>query len=271
MNLLMHNTLALDASAASVYLAGRVRTLTPRGATEYLEMERPDWNERVEAGLTIINCYREIFPEEFGNSTRPPFSTERETEFYHLISQHKFPIDLTPLYQYSNWIYGWIPIKLVQKHDWIEGCGCDFEQLEHVFQLVIALTNHEGEHDLWPQFAHMYGIPREPRPADHRGDAQLFESFVVRCSREPGLRALSSVFGMFSYSTGNLFLDAHPSSLDWQRNAWDWNARNVEALAAHWKQGKRLLLDVAALNEWLKQSPTQRIGRAIALWNEAAK
>src|SRR5688572_14866629 len=109
----------LDGLKASVYLAGRLRARTPRGAAEFLEMGREDFDERVEAGLRIISLYQQTFPVEFAHTTRPPYSTERELEFYHLINEHKFPIDLRPLYQHANWVYLWIPITCVQKHDWI--------------------------------------------------------------------------------------------------------------------------------------------------------
>jgi hypothetical protein len=259
-----------DAESAAVWLAGRARARTPRGAAEFLTMCRTDYASRVRSGLTILSLYERLFPKEYANSTRPPFTTERETEFYHLVNERKFPVDLTPCYKHPNWVYLWIPIRCVQKYDFILGPRVPFEQWPQAFQLIIALCNTFKRADWWPRLARLHGLPERPRPRDW--ETVSVNRFAELCIGEPNpLNMLPAAFLVVSYRTGNLFLDSHPLNPTYKAlNAcFEWNVQNVETLAAHWREGKQIITKIAALSAWLAQSPAERMSRAVELWNAA--
>jgi hypothetical protein len=259
----------LDALRATIYLAGRVRATTPRGAALFLELGREGYDMMVQAGINISFLYEEVFPEAYRRSARPLYTHEREFEFYHLLNKRKFPIDLRPLYKHPQFIYPVIPIRCMQKIDWTIGDGSSFESWPTAYQIVIALCNTFLKRDWWPKFARLYNLPLEMRPR-HWEEVSV-ERFTQACLDEPAFRLLPQAFAIVCYRSGNLFLDAHPLSPTYEDLdlRFEWNKENIDALAEHWKLAKQMLTAVLAESIYLQQHPEQ-IARVIEIWNQSS-
>ena len=259
----------MGALLATVYLAGRIRALTPRGAALFLELGRDGYDMMVSEGLNINFLYEEVFPQAYANSSRPLYSHEREFEFYHLIDKHKFTIDLSPLYHHPQYIYPYIPIQCIQRHDWITGNNLPFETWPVAYQLVIALCNTFLRKEWWTRFAQLYDLPVEPRPARYEGVS--VEKFAEGCFRKEGLGLLPQAFLIVAYKTGNLFLDAHTLNPTFYvaNTRYDWNKENIEILAGEWKKARRILKDILAISNYLRHR-RDVIARAVEIWNQSA-
>src|SRR5687767_3182110 len=118
---------------ARLFLATRVRTRTPLGAVEYLEMkaERAEelYRVRLRSALDCMHLYRQLFPEEYAHSAAPALSFQREHEFYRLVHTREsfFPLmvdeerDLVEMLASANLWLPLIPVRGVQQHTWSPG------------------------------------------------------------------------------------------------------------------------------------------------------
>ncbi len=88
--------------------------------------------------VEVMDIYREMFPREYAASQSAPYSTAREQEFYRLVAQKLFPLDLEEMEGEPEYFLPGIQIKNLQLHDWMNGC-CPFERIEVVFKLAIIL------------------------------------------------------------------------------------------------------------------------------------
>lgn len=258
---LLANREDLSLKKATTYLVSRMRVRTPLGAAEFLTMSRTvgraAYKERVELALALEDLYREIFRIEHRATQSPPFSTQREHEFFRLVNARLFPIDVSMLDEEPLFFWPGIPLTGTQQHDWIEGC-CPFQTLQTVFKLGLVLSGQA------PGRWKALNILREPAPPL---EAVGWTLFVYACAvEESPLRMMPMVFNMLSYKTNNPWLDIPPGMSMYL----DWTPENVARLCVARQQADRINTRVLELERWLLEDPTARIGRVVEIWNTAA-
>ena len=253
----------LSLEHATSYLVGRVRVRTPLGAAEYFQIQTFErsgprtWHARIQVVLAVCNLYREMFPVQYQASQSPPFSIQREHEFYRLVNEKLFPLDVSDLDREPMFFWPSIPIRGNQQHDWVNGC-CPFDQIQTVFKLALVLSGRK------PGGWRLLGLQEEPAPPLGRVAWSLF---VYACAvDETPLRWLPLAFDMTCYATGNVWLDAPPGAFF----ALDWSGEHVAKLLLARMQADDINHKVLALNRWLVEDPA-RIHMAVELWNEAAR
>lgn len=249
---------------ASALLIGRLRVRTPSGAIEFLTADAEERGARQKLALTLSNLFREWFPRQYHFCHAAPFSLEREHEFYRLVSNQLFPLDMSPVLHHRDWMYPVIPVRCHQPHDWINR-DYDFDELESSWQLLHALFDVDG-YGFWRRLAIQNGLPVSPAPLHPRQvNAQVF---TERCVYEDSpLKHLSVAVLMQCYSTNNAWLDCPPGAM----MGVEWSRENVRMLATHWAIAQRMFAAVAILEAWLDEKPTERLGRAVELWNQSAQ
>ncbi len=251
-------------TGASEWLVSRARVRQPSGAMEYLTAgDREERRARTKLARHLSLLYREFFPRQYHLSPQPFFSLEREHEFYNLVNQVLFPLDLRPLEQHRDWMYPVIPIRCQQPHDWFSR-DYTFEHLEPPFQLTHALFDADSE-GFWRMLRRHYGLPESPRPLPYGRTNSL--KFVELCVAESTpLRHLPTAIVMQSYRTGSMWLDIPPGMMAGE----SWTFDEVHKLHVHWVMAKRMFHAIDILSEWLIGAPAERFGRAVQLWNMSA-
>jgi hypothetical protein len=264
---LLKNRDRLSLDKAINYLVARLRTLTPLGAVEFLASRHPDVaravghepDEVVDARVGLarrkMEMYEALFPREYRASQAPPFSIQREHEFYELVAGRLIPVDLTPMEKEPAGFLPFIPIEGTQQHDWEAGC-CKFDQLQLMFKLALTLTGRKR--DGW----RLLGLEKPPAPPLNAA-AWTFFVYALMVERTP-LRYLKHAIDLTCYATGNVWLDVRTTA------GMEWSAHNLGRLYIERLRANQINLAVGELEEWLQADPKTRIGRAVELWNAAA-
>jgi hypothetical protein len=278
---LLANRGMLSLEKATTYLVGRARVRTPLGASEFLEMcifdenGRGAFDERVKLALTVCNLYREMFPREYRASQSPPFSTQREQEFYRLVNLRLFPLCISEnrretevddlIRRHPRFFLPFILVSGTQQHGWINGC-CGFDGIQIVFKLALALIGHESPRG-WQALSSYYRLARDLHPSPPLA-AVGWTHFAYSCAVDDSpLRHLPLAFHMVVYKTGNPWLDVPPG----EAFGMEWGKHNVARLFLARRQAEEINASVLTLNQWLVEDPATRIARAVELWNAAAK
>jgi hypothetical protein len=250
---------------ASLWFVRRLRARTPSGAIEYLTAasDYEEMEARRKLALSLSNLFREFFLRQHHFCPAPLFSLEREHEFYRLVSQCLFPLDLTPVLHNRDWMYPVIPIRCQQPHDWLNR-DYDFEELESPFQIVHAFFDVDNE-GFWRKLSGLYNLPASLKPAPFsRVNAN---TFMGRCvSQKTLLMHLPVAVVMQTYGTGSAWLDCPPGAM----MGMSWTSGDVRKLAAHWTVALKMFQAIHALSRWIDESPVERISLAVALWNSSA-
>lgn len=267
--LLLGNRELLSFDKAAAYLVGRVRVLTPLGASEFLMSSathgRDAFDNRCRLALTVCELYRQVFPREYDASASPPFSTQREQEFYALVERRLFPLRMsegaslaTHVGREPNFFLPFIPVRGQQPHNWAEGC-CPFEKLETVFKLALVLSG------MMPGGWRSLGLKRGPSAIT---GAVGWSLFVYSCAvEETPLRALPLAINMVSHKTGNPWLDLPPVGYF----GFDWSLEELMRLHLLMARARDITGQVLGLSAWLDELPAARLGRAIELWESGAR
>jgi hypothetical protein len=261
-----------------VYLVTRARTRTPLGAAEFLTASdmhgRDTYDKRVCVALDVCGLYRDLFPAEYEASCAPPFSTQREHEFYRLVQANLFPLLLseevpleTHLRREPNFFLPFIPLRGTQPHMWAGGCF-NFQQIETSFKLAQVLSWWTGANGPgWHAVCLLFGLKDCPVPAPPVA-AVGWTLFTYSCAvEESPLKYLPLAFNMIAYKTGNPWLDFPPVGYA----GWEWSHEQVTKLTRAWQQAGKMTACLKALDEWIEADPQPRIARAIELWNKAAE
>jgi len=286
---LLANREHLSLKKATGSLVGRVRVRTPLGAVEYLrilsgltpgvygsddrlrfaraqettpELRRRMWDTRVQLAITINELYRDAFPQAYARSQAPCYSVRREHEFYELVNQHLFPIDLELTAAMPGDFLPAIPLASIQEHDWINGC-CEFEDLQTVYQVALVLSGRV-EHRGTPGWKRL-GIDIEPAPPLNHISWPLF-LYAIAIDDSP-IRYFKDALNIQNYTTGNPWLDCPPGAYV----GLEWSAEQVGKLTFARLQAQKLEMNVAKLNAWLDEAPAERISRLVEIWNKAAR
>ena len=260
------------------YLGSRARARTPLGAAEYLTASvthgRDTYEKRVRVALEVTGLYRELFPEEYEASAAPPFSTQREHEFYRLVESRLFPlllsesVDLeTHLRREPNFFLPFIPMRGTQKHIWMGGCF-HFQEIGSAHKVAQVLSWYTGAGGRgWMALKHYFGLEGVPEPAAPVA-AVGWSLFAYSCAvEESPLKHLPRAFDMIAYKTGNPWLDLPQIGY----MGFEWSGERVQHLATLWQHARELDEQITGLDRWLDEEPRERIGRAIELWNRAAE
>jgi hypothetical protein len=270
---LLDNPERLSLATASSYLIGSVRRRTPLGASEYLkiishsvftpELAQKALSERHELVQTKMSLYSELFPREYRASQAPPFSNQREHEFYTLVSRRLFPLALKPL-EDPRFFYPYIPINGQQEHDWHADC-CGYETLQIMFRLVKLLSGRKP--DWWRRM----GLTESPAPPLNALGWTLF-IYSLAVEQSP-LRYMGHCFNLVFYRTRNTWLDAPNAARtgDAPMFWFEWSAANIAKLMLQRVEADRINFAVRELEEWLQEDPNPRIARVVELWNAAAR
>lgn len=264
-------------SRSLLYLASRARVRTPIGAAEFMWSScthgRETYDKRVRIALDVCGLFRHYFPGEYERSPAPPFSTEREHEFYRLVEKNLFPllfcqeVDLQTLCHSPQFFLPFIPMRGTQAHLWAGGCF-DFQRIETVYKLAQVLSWMTGAGgDGWRALSMIFGLEGVPAPAPPLA-AVGWTLFMYSCAVEDSpLKALPLAFSMISYKTGNPWLDLPQIGFV----GFEWSREQIEALAAGWRRRQMMLDKMAELTHWLDEDPRPRISRAVELWNKASE
>jgi hypothetical protein len=262
----------LGLTDARFFLAARSRLLTPLGAAEYLNVKRTHphaWDGRVKVCLDVMGLYREMFPKQYAASRSPHFSTAREHEFYRLVNAHLFPLcvggdlrreELEVMIAHDpSFFLPVIPVAGTQQHDWRRGC-CPFQKLQTVFKLALVLAGHPLARR--EAFAREYELEEEPSTTI---GIWGWQQFLVMCGvHDAPLRFLPLAFDLICYSTQTPWLDIPP---DAGPVGFEWGREHVAKLFLARRKAESINSRVLALDGWLDESPAERVGHAVKLWN----
>jgi hypothetical protein len=270
---LLANTKKLGTTDSRFFLVSRSRLLTPLGAAEYLKVkathEAEAWDARVKVCLDVMELYRTFYPRQYAASTSPHYSTAREHEFYRLVNEHLFPLtgwgadrqdSLEELIRRDpNFFLPAIPLAGTQQHDWQRGC-CPFPKLQTVFKLALCLIGHPlGKVDA---FVREFGLAHEPAPPLA---AWGWQQFLLMCGVHDGpLRYLPLAIDMVCYSTRTPWLDIPPKVAGVTA---EWGVQTIGKLFLARQKAEQVSMAVFALDAWLNESPAERVGHAVKLWN----
>lgn len=273
---LLANRDALSNSRARLYLAGRLRVRTPRGAAEFLTFmkagERQGYQGRVELALDCLEIYRDLFSDEYARSTAPLFSQQRELEFYRLVHTKLFPLRvdddedlLSMLDREPRLLLPFIPVSGLQKHLWDGGCF-NFWEIELCYRIAQVLGGQTGaDGSGWKALSMYYGLESTPTPS--RALACVgWSLFADACAiAGPPLQYLILAFNMIAYATGNPWLDTPSIGC----SPVKWSKQNVAQLALLREQADQAFTAIKVLNRWLEEDPPARITQIVELWNDA--
>lgn len=266
----------LSIERARLYLAGRLRVRTPRGAAEFLTFmkagERDGYNGRLSLALDCLEIYRDLFSEEYARSTAPLFSQQREHEFYRLVHTKLFPLRiddsedlLSVLDREPRLLLPFIPVSGLQKHIWDGGCFhfCQIELCYRVAQVLSGKTGADGSG--WKALAVYYGLPGTLSPS--RALACVgWSLFADACAiAGPPLQYLPLAFNMISCATGNVWLDTPLLGC----LPVEWTKQQVARLALMRQQADQAFIAIRVLNQWMEEDPPARITQIVELWNDA--
>lgn len=277
MNLTEHlraNPELVSLDRATLYLASRVRTRTPLGASEFLEScKQRDSGlaaARCKLALESMKIYRALFPGEWVNSTAPYLSTQREQELYRLVDRHLFPLMFAPdisvddfIEQDPQFYSKFIPMRGVQRHLWVEG-KFNFNEIGSAFQLALAMSRQMAAFT-WERVM-VDKLPGVPTPAAPLA-AVGWSLFNYSCQvEETPLVYFPLAFHFPTYKTGNAWLDVPQVGMF----GFDWSSKKVAELTVAWMRAEQMGQAMTDLSDWFEEDPTARIGRAVELWNDAA-
>jgi len=271
----MQRQLTLD--MARVYLASRARVRTPLGAGDYLDCShhyaRDIYDKRILIALACLSIYRQLFPDQYARSAAPPFSTQREQEFYRLVHTHCFPLLVDDGEDVLTWIareprffLPFIPIRGLQRYDWFMD-GSHVKDFEIPYQLALLLSG------ALPDDVHTIAglcFPADfPEPAPPVA-AVGWSLFLHACKvhEDSPLRFLPLAFHMVSHKTGNLWLDL-PRHVG--QAAYAWSPEEVARLTLMRVNADKFDIAVRALHNWFIEDLRARISRVIEIWNDAAR
>jgi hypothetical protein len=266
----------MNLTESKLYLAGRIRTRTPLGAAEYLDValtDRESYDKRCRVALNAMEIYRASFPEEWANSTSPYLSTQREQELYRLVDANLFPLLLsetvdieTHIRREPQFFLPFIPMRGIQRHTWIGG-QFHFWEIESAFriaQVLARMTGAGGEG--WSALCLNHGIAREPAPAKPLA-AVGWSLFSYSCHVEDSpLRYFPIAFHMINYKTGNPWLDLPQVGFF----GFQWSLEKIMELHLAMVDANRFGDAIVELSKWFDEDPPARIRRAVELWNDAA-
>jgi hypothetical protein len=273
------STPQLSLERAALYLASRARARTPLGAGEYLACvrhhARENYDKRLNVAVDCLSIYRQAFPEQYARSTAPPFSVQREHEFYKLVHTQCFPLVvdeqtdlLTYLEREPRFFLPFIPVRGLQRYEWIPG-AFDYAKIELPFQVALLLSGMLPD-DLAdePIAIDGLGCPTDfPRPALPLGGLG-WSLFVHALKTEDSpLAYLPAAFELVTYKTGNLWLDM-PRQAGLLGHAW--SPERVAELALMRAKADQYDIAMRKLHNWLREDLSARLTRAVTLWNTAS-
>ncbi|MGH9759846.1 MAG: hypothetical protein ACREAC_03280 [Blastocatellia bacterium] len=240
-----------------------MRVRTTLGSVEYLEYRakfRKDfrfWDARVALAAQLNALYHHLFPVQYDASQSPAFSNQREHEFYRLISERLFPLDVSMLDGDPSFVHPGIPIKGMQEHDWINGC-CPFAKLQMIYKLALVLSGSKPE--AWRSL----GVNKRPEPPLGGLGWSLF---VYACRVDPSpLQHLPLAFHMATYSTGSIWLDTPPGAAFFM----EWTGPNIRSLIVAQQTAQAMNQALVGLEIWLSED-SSRVKRAVEVWNRAGQ
>jgi len=266
------SNLALE--SAQMYLASRVRVRTPLGAGEYLEClrhhARETYDKRLSIALDCLSIYRQLFTEQYARSAAPPFSMQREHEFYRLVHTQCFPLHvddetdlLTYLAREPRFFLPFIPLRGLQRHDWAAGTF-EYEKLDLPYQLALIMMEGNNEPVTLLTKPPITLPPTAPPLA-----AVGWSLFTNACKVAGGpLRFLPLAFNLINYKTGNMWLDL-PRRAGYVVRAW--SLETVSALTLMRVEAEKYDIAMRALHNWFHEDLAGCLGTAVKLWNDASQ
>lgn len=218
----------------------------------------------------MLTLYEEMFPREWGASTKGVFTpskesalyTEREAEFFTLLDRHVAPLNTDWLYENDEGRMPFVPIHPLQEYDWYYDEG-PFEELPLAYQLALALNRTDSE--VFDNFCELHNVAPEVLPA---GKVNWERLSRVMCAGNTPLKYLPQTIDMTAYSTGNPLLDWHPEAGEAEVG---WTLEELQWLGSLRRQGELLQQRAARLSRWLKEPDTleDRLNLCVRLWNLA--
>lgn len=220
--------------------------------------------ERYVEAVALLQLYQSTFPEEFAASVAERSSVNgghsgAEVEFFHLIHERLFPLEMLLDDVLDEERYSFIPVEPLGIDQWDQ----PFEDFDLGWQLLFLLTG-EGELDVVEVDDETHAQLARLLSTISAGqvDAQVMERLAAQVGGP--LEGLLDAIRMIDHNTGTVWLD-----ITYECGCYDadWSAETLRVLADEYRQARSILNRVDRLLSWLTDDPVQHFQEAIDLWN----
>ena len=248
----------LDKTTA--YLRWRANCSTLSDAIEYVasEIER----ERLYA------LYRKLFPNEWRRSSasfkiteRSEYHTEREMEFFELVSRQFFP--LNTWLDWSDFRFDHIPIEPVN----LDLCCGEFEWEEFRpclrFAVAAFLWRGHGIYDMdWGEILSGFNVEIEDLPPIER-DTPLYAELNKELDH-PKIKRFLHLIEFIHHDTGNPFID---TTCCQGNELFEWTIEDLEKLKADYNRVADYFESLDSIDASIERNARATFRELISLWN----
>ena len=212
--------------------------------------------------LTLIDLYRQRWPEEFAASTAPLFGpseehalySPREMEFLHQL-ETLFPVYLDALLESEErWtVIPVMPVAYDLEGDWGPGAS-----------LLIGLAFGEPHRTLAE-------LGMTVAPTMDPGRELDLKAFQARCLQlDPVLHDIGQVLAVAGNSADNVWTDVTDLMLAESDGYPEWDAETLEALTVEWRAAEPLFARFTAVAGWLDAARRNR-NAFVKAWNASLR
>lgn len=215
----------------------------------------------------LYALYRQLFPKEWRKSSASfkkmdfnEYHTEREMEFFELISRNYFPLDTW--LDWSDFRFDHIPIEAVN----LDLCCGEFEWEEFRPCLrfaVAAFLWRGGIYDMdWGEILSGFNVEIEDLPPIER-DTPLY-SELNQQRDNPKIRRFLHLIEFIYHDTGNPFIDTtccQPMEL------FEWKIDDLEKLKADYNAVAEYFVSMDSIDESIERNARATFKELICLWN----
>ncbi len=218
----------------------------------------------------ILQLYQKFFPRKYRRSQastrceQPAGYSLREQEFFNLVRERLFPI-AELCFEEDEERLDFIPVETqALDPEGLQDWKIAWQVLFGLVQGAYANVNWNDVQAFLPARAHL------PVFVTRRAEYTLnWKRFFRRASRsDPHLKHIRAAFDCAAFETDNVWLDTTPDMLAYSELP-DWDADEIEWLAAQWRKAKPILRRANAVVDWLDADPP-RLAALIRLWNSCA-
>jgi hypothetical protein len=230
--------------------------------------EAMDYLSYLASIFTLLDLYQHYFPGEFARSTRSILPakdaaySEREIEFFELISNHLFPLPfhlVDDILERQERDVGF-PLAAMGREWW----DSDVRDWELGWQLLLWMTGEQSPRDIVEAAEGRNFDPRIFELPVRQGNRFAIEALCLHCRGLTGpLAYLPVALKMLWHDTGCWFLDITSEQVEYL----DWSREDMDRLI---KQGRlyNTLTDQAdTLITWIDSDPFNNFQEVIRLWN----
>jgi hypothetical protein len=245
---------------AEVRLTDYLLPETTKEADEYLS--------HLNSIFRLLDLYQHYFPEKFAASTKKILPakdaaySEREYEFFELISNNLFPL---PLYMVDDFLerenreYGF-PLTSMGREWWND----DISYWELGWLLLLWLTEEQSPQEVMRAAKGKNLDPRIFEISVKQGKRFAIEALSLHCRKLPGpLAHLPIALKILWHDTGCWFLDISSEHMEFLA----WSRREMNRLIKHGRLFDKFTDQADQLMTWIEKDPFNNFKEVIQLWN----